>query len=376
MNQSSGRRPRIQVRLNRNAPRPPLRPFTEYFQGFERVGAVRAVFGDRTDEVLGKLRVGFIPNRGMYMGIRDVDGNIAVGTYHLRTSPTRTLYLDIVHELFHVNQRMRDEKFFHDEFMKFMEDRTLYYASPIEIPAYAHTVREAERIGMTPAEITEYLKMGEAPPRVWRSFLKQMNLRTAKGEGAPAKRVERFPVKIKRETTAETYPFTDYFQGFEKAPAVRKLFGESTEGVLAGLRVEFIDSPFPGIYPDEGDGHLVVACDYFGKAPLRSVYLDAFLALNMLQALGKGGGEDRGGRGRKKEEEEEGGDAPSSSSSDGGDLFTSNPGVLRAYSEMVAEARALGTSDAEVLAHLVLPSFLMPPARYRKFLRSLGLKAG
>ena len=369
MNQKSGRRPRVRVGLNRNSPKPPLRPFTEYFQGFERVGAVRAVFGDQTEEVLGRLRVGFMPNRGMYMGIRDVDGNIAVGTYHLRTSPTRTLYLDVVHELFHVGQRMRDERFFHDEFMKFMADRTLYYASPIEIPAYAHTVREAERIGMTPEEITEYLKIGEAPPRTWRSFLKQMNLKTGKKtrgkkkeEEAPVKRITRFPVKIKRETTAETHPFTDYFKGFEKVPAVRKLFGESTEEVLSALRVEFIDSPFPGIYPDEGDGHLVVASDYFRKAPLRSVYLDAFLALNMLGALREGG---RGGEG----------DAPSSSSSQA-DLFTSNPGVLRAYSEMVAEARALGSPDAEVMSHLLLPSFLMPPARYRKFLRSLGLKAG
>jgi len=137
--------PSLPVRLNRKSPNPELSPFKEYFQGFERVEAVRSVFGDHTEKVLAGLRIGFIPNKGMYMGIRDNDGNLAVGTYHLKNSPTRTLYLDIVHELFHINQRMTNEKWFHDEFMKFMHDRSLYYASAIEIPAYEHTVREAER---------------------------------------------------------------------------------------------------------------------------------------------------------------------------------------------------------------------------------------
>ena len=85
------------------------------------------------------------------MGIRDVDGNIAVGTYHLRTSPTRTLYLDIVHELFHVKQFMDGKKLFLDEFE--------YVDSPIEIEAYKVTVEEAKRIGMSNDEIIEYLKV-------------------------------------------------------------------------------------------------------------------------------------------------------------------------------------------------------------------------
>ena len=32
-----------------------------------------------------------------------------------------------------------------------------------------------------------------------------------------------------------TYPFTDYFKGLEKAGAVRNIFGEKTEEVLAIL---------------------------------------------------------------------------------------------------------------------------------------------
>jgi DNA-dependent RNA polymerase auxiliary subunit epsilon len=345
---SSNRGARLPVRLNRKSPSPSLAPFTEYFQGFERVEAVRAVFGDRTEKVLGGLKIGFIPNRGMYMGIRDYDGNIAVGSYHLRNSPTRTLYLDIVHELFHINQRMTDEAWFHAEFMKFMADRSLYYASPIEIPAYEHTVREAERIGMTPEEITEYLKMGEAPPRVWRRFLKEMKLGTKK---PPGRKVTRFPVKIKRETKSDLHPFTDYFIGFEKVPAVRELLGESAASALAAMKVEFIDSPFPTIYPSEEDGHLIVANDYFRKGTVKSLYLDAFLGLSIVKELSSGG-----------------------PGFDAEDDDWNSPGMIKAHASMVTEARRLGLSEAEIVEHLRLPGFLMSPAGYRKFLRALGLR--
>jgi hypothetical protein len=340
---------RLPIKLNRKSPKPSLPSFTEYFQGFERVEAVRSVFGDRTEEVLGNLRIGFIPNRGMYMGIRDVDGHIAVGTYHLKNSPVRTLYLDIVHELFHINQRMTDEKYFHDEFMKFMQDRSLYYASPIEIPAYEHTVREAERIGMSPEEILEYLKIGESPPKVWRNFLKEMKLKKKGSE--TAKRVTKFPVKIKRDAESKLYPFADYFGGFGKVKPVKELFGDATEDVLGRIKVEFIDSPFPTIYPNEEDGHLVVASDYFRNGTINSVYLDTFLCLNLLKAFAER-------------------EIPTSFE----DEFGKDPRVFQAYAAMVKEGRRLGLDDAEILEHLQLPRFLMSATDYRKFLKALRLK--
>jgi hypothetical protein len=340
---------RLPVRLNRKSPTPALVPFTEYFQGFERVEAVRSVFGDRTEEVLGNLRIGFIPNRGMYMGIRDDDGNIAVGTYHLKNSPIRTLYLDIVHELFHINQRMKDGKYFHDEFMKFMQDRSLYYASPIEIPAYEHTVREAERIGMSPAEILEYLKIGDSPPKVWRNFLKEMKIQ----EGSKtAKRVTRFPVKIKREAVSILYPFSDYFRGFEKIEAVKELLGDATEEVVGGLKVEFIDSPFPTVYPSEEDGHLIVASDYFRKGAVSSLYLDVILCLNLMETFSEG-------------------TVPTIFE----DGFGKDPRVFGAYAAMVKEGRRVGITDAEILGRLQLPRFLMKATEYSRFLKALRLDA-
>lgn len=342
----SPRQQKLPIKLNRNAPKPDLPRFTEYFQGFEKVGAVRTVFGDETERVLSRLRIGFIPNRGMYMGIRDSDGNIAVGTYHLRNSPTRTLYLDVVHELFHINQRMTNEKFFHDEFMKFMQDRSLYYASPIEIPAYQHTVREAERIGMSRKEIIDYLKMSDAPPKVWRNFLKEMRLK----DEPTSKRVTRFPVKVKRETTPRLYRFFEYFKGFEKVSTLREIFGESTDEVLGGLKVEFIDSPFPGIYTQEDDGHLVVSRGYFREGKTNDIYLDVFLCLNTMKRLSQ------------KE------DAKSA-----GWEITEDPAFLESYAAMVNEARRIGMPDKKILNHVQLMRFLMKPGDFASFLRRVGL---
>jgi hypothetical protein len=94
------RRSELPIEINRETPPPDLFLFTDYFKGFEKVQAVRSVFGEETDAVLGNLKVSFISLKFMYMGIRDEDGNISVGTYHLGHSDLRTLYLDIVHELF------------------------------------------------------------------------------------------------------------------------------------------------------------------------------------------------------------------------------------------------------------------------------------
>ena len=39
-------------------------PFTDYSRGFEKVAAVRHIFKERTEEVLGRLEVEFTSRRG------------------------------------------------------------------------------------------------------------------------------------------------------------------------------------------------------------------------------------------------------------------------------------------------------------------------
>lgn len=338
------------IRVNRNVPAPALQPFTDYFQGFEKVGAVRKVFGDETEAALSRLKIGFISNRQMYMGIRDHDGNIAVGTYHLRHSEERVLYLDIVHELFHVKQWMGDKDWFTREHEKFMGDFDLYYSSPLEVPAYAHTVREAERLGMTRKEIAEYLKMMPVPPRTWNHFIKEMAInplprKEVKDESLP-------PVKINRNPRLVLHSFTEYFEGFEDSPPVREAFGGSPEKALRETKVEFLESPFGSIFPSEEDGHLVVNYGFIREADVESVYLDTVLSLIFVAAM-------RSGSAARARE---------------GAGFGESPLILHSYRTMVEEARRIGVPDEKVVERLQLPRFMMGEREFAEFVRGLGIE--
>ncbi len=342
------RQSRLPIRINRKAPFPALLPITDYFKGFEKVGAVRDIFGEKTDSVLDNLKVGFISSRRMYMGIRDKDGNIGVGTFHLKHSDQRTLYLDVVHELFHVKQFMENRKYFREEHQKFMGNRSLYYVSPIEVPAYKHTVQEAKRIGMSFNEIAEYLKMGPVPPRVFNKFLKAVNLK--RGGNVSRKRT-RLAIRINRNASIRLLPFTNYFKGFERASAVRALFGNKTEKILGTLRVEFLDFPLRTIFPSDEDGHLMVSLDYFRKGAVNSLYLDVLLCLNVLKRLSEG--------------------KPLLESTD--QEFDESPVILESYRSMLAESRRIGIPDKKILENMQLPRFMMSPAGYIRFVRKLGL---
>lgn len=84
------------------------------------------------------------------MGVSNEDGHLMVSVDYLRNGDERDIYLDIVHELVHVKQ--------HKNGLELHDHRFNYSDRPTEIEAYAHTVKEARRIGMTDAEIIEYLK--------------------------------------------------------------------------------------------------------------------------------------------------------------------------------------------------------------------------
>ena len=342
----------LPVRINRNTPPPALQPFTDYFKGFEKVAAVRKVFGRETEAVLARLKIGFISNRRMYMGIRDDDGNIAVGTYHLRHSTDRVLYLDIVHELFHIKQWMRDKEWFTEEHEKFMGNFELYYSSPLEVPAYAHTVREAERLGMSRKEIAEYLKMMPVPQKVWNRFIREMEIKPRPRSGVDPK-AEKLPVKINRNPKLVLHPFTDYFQGFEEAVPVKAMFGEGAKKALRAIKVEFLESFFGGISPSEEDGHLVVNSSFVKEADLESVYLDVILSLNFVSRAAKAGPE---------------------ADDTGSGEFGESPIVLDSYRAMVEEARRIGTPEKKIRERLQLPEFMMSDSAFQKFVGDIGLK--
>jgi len=124
-------------------------PFTDYFKGFEKVGAVKRIFGEKTEEVLNNLRVEFIGTRG-YMGVSDLDGHLIVNAYYLNNGDIVDIYLDIIHELVHVRQFMEGKELF-DSYYRYIE-------RPTEVEAYRIAVEEARRLGLSEQRICQYLK--------------------------------------------------------------------------------------------------------------------------------------------------------------------------------------------------------------------------
>lgn len=124
--------------------------FSDVFPGFERVEAVRSIFLEETEEILGDLKVDILPRPG-YLRVDDETGNIIVSSEYLRAGDERHLYLDVIHELVHVKQFMDGKELF--------DRRYSYVDRPTEIEAYAAAVKEARRIGMKEREIAEYLRV-------------------------------------------------------------------------------------------------------------------------------------------------------------------------------------------------------------------------
>jgi hypothetical protein len=126
----------------------PSRKFTDYFKGYDKVAAVRGIFGEKTDEVLDNLKVEFIGFG--YMGVDNASGNMFVNPTYLKNGDKTDIYLDIVHELCHVKQHMEGRELF--------DGRYDYVDRPTEIEAYRYAVKEARRLGLSDEQIIIYLK--------------------------------------------------------------------------------------------------------------------------------------------------------------------------------------------------------------------------
>jgi hypothetical protein len=128
--------------------------FSDYFKGFESVPAVREIFGQETDEVLARLGVEFLNARSDYIWVSDKDGHLIANANYLKDGETRTIYLDLIHELVHVKQ-FRDGR----EIFLRIGKKFEYVDRPTELEAYKHTIKEARRLRMTDEEIVDYLRV-------------------------------------------------------------------------------------------------------------------------------------------------------------------------------------------------------------------------
>ncbi|MGA7861015.1 MAG: hypothetical protein WCB19_04070 [Thermoplasmata archaeon] len=158
---------KFHVGIERNAPTK-LYPFERFFRAFGEVAAVRALFGKQTPKVLRKLKVEFFSARFGYMGTSDVDGHLIISNHYLKDGEFRHVYLDVVHELCHVNQFHHHKPLFYPKLS--------YVDAPSEIEAYKFCVKEGKRIGMTDKELIDYLKVEWISPAEHRRLARHVGL--------------------------------------------------------------------------------------------------------------------------------------------------------------------------------------------------------
>lgn len=158
------------VCIERGAPSG-IRPFTSIFGGFERVEAVKEIFGKRTDKVLDGLFVEVTEGRG-YMRINDEKGSLVVNARYLREGGEVDIYLDVIHELVHIRQ--------HREGKELWDRRFEYVDRPTEIEAYKVAVKEARRLGMSEDRVAQYLQVEWIPEKDFRRFLKNIGVKNAR----------------------------------------------------------------------------------------------------------------------------------------------------------------------------------------------------
>ena len=150
------------------SPRTSTKSFTDYFKGFEKVEAVKQIFGEETEEILRNLRVEFSWVGG-YMGVSVEDGHLMVNPRYLNNGDRVDIYLDVIHELVHVRQFMDGKELFDSHYG--------YGNRPTEIEAYKHAVEEARRIGLSEDRICEYLKTEWMSDREFRILTRSLGVK-------------------------------------------------------------------------------------------------------------------------------------------------------------------------------------------------------
>jgi hypothetical protein len=141
--------------------------FTDYFKNFEKLEAVKGIFGEKAAEVLRNLKVDLTWFSG-YMYVDSSNGHLVVSTRYLNSGDKVDIYLDLIHELYHVRQFMEGKELF--------DPRYSYVERPTEIEAYRYTVQEARRIGLNNARICEYLKTEWISDRDLKFLAKAVNV--------------------------------------------------------------------------------------------------------------------------------------------------------------------------------------------------------
>ncbi len=144
------------------------RVFADCFKNFDKVEAIRGIFGEKTAEVLQNLKIDLTLFSG-YMYVDSSSGHLVISARYLQRGDKIDIYLDLIHELCHVRQLMEGKELF--------DPRYSYVERPTEIEAYRYTVDEAKRIGLNDERICEYLKTEWMSDRDLELLAKTLNIK-------------------------------------------------------------------------------------------------------------------------------------------------------------------------------------------------------
>lgn len=135
----------MKIEIIRNATTPSC-AFTDNFRGFDKVEAVRKIFGDKTKKTLAQIRVEFTSTT-LYMRV-DHKGTLLINPHYLGSGDFTDIYLDVIHELVHVKQAWSGKN---------SDQAVSYVERPLEIEAYRAAVEEAKVLGWDENRILAYL---------------------------------------------------------------------------------------------------------------------------------------------------------------------------------------------------------------------------
>jgi hypothetical protein len=155
-------------------------------------------------------------------------------------------------------------------------------------------------------------------------------------------------IEIERGLGLGTYDFAEVFRGFDKAEAVKAIFGRKAKEVLAGIKV-VIASRRGYMHIDGQTGDLYVSRSYLEKADERYLYLDVIHELVHIRQFHEG-----------KELFDERYD------------YVDRPTEIEAYRATLNEARRIGYQGEELVEYLRVD--WVGEDDFKRFLELLGVK--
>ncbi len=144
----------------------------DVFPDIRSYDILSAIFADEKEisRVMANVKV-IAVNGPHEMFVDNDDGAITIGLTHLLSSPDEILYLDIIHELCHVQQHLQGRNLY--------DEKKAYVDRETEIEAYELTVREARRIGLDDAAIADYLRVPWITPEDHERLARRLNVITS-----------------------------------------------------------------------------------------------------------------------------------------------------------------------------------------------------